>query len=183
MKYIQRYGGIIACLLLLTGCVTQEIVETPAIVQEVAQESSQEEVVTRTVDEVIEDVEVEIATPTKTTAQEEVIVKEEGAQDADTEIEEVYEPQERVISVLMKRYEFVPSVIKVRKGDTVTLTVTSEEVAHGFFLPTFGVNLKTAPGESATTTFIADKEGSYSFRCNVYCGEGHASMEGLFIVE
>lgn len=183
MKYIQRYGGIIACLLLLTGCVTQEIVETPAVVQEVNQESIQEEVVDNDVDEITENIETDrVPTPT-TTTQEEVVVKEDDTKEVGAETDEVYEPQERVISVLMKRYEFVPNVIKVRAGDTVRLTVTSEEVAHGFFLPTFGVNLKTAPGESITTTFVADKEGSYPFRCNVYCGEGHASMEGLFIVE
>lgn len=182
MKYIQRYGGIIACLLLLTGCVTQEIVETPAVIQEVNQESVQEEVLDDTVDEVTDVIEAErITAPPVITTQKEVVVEEEDTKEIDTN--EIYEPQERVISVLMKRYEFVPSVIKVRTGDTVTLTVSSEEVAHGFFLPTFGVNLKTAPGESATTTFVADKEGSYPFRCNVYCGEGHASMEGLFIVE
>ena len=43
-----------------------------------------------------------------------------------------------------KKFSFEPSVITVKKGDTVRLKVTSLDVDHGIGIPEFNVNLKVS---------------------------------------
>ena len=40
----------------------------------------------------------------------------------------------RAITITAKRFEFVPSTITLKKGETVKLVVTSQDVTHGLFL-------------------------------------------------
>ena len=82
-----------------------------------------------------------------------------------------------------KRWEFTPSSITVNKGDTVKLTITSEDVTHGFNLPEFGVNAQLQPGKTIAVEFVADKTGTFSFFCSVFCGTGHSGMRGTLIVK
>ena len=81
-----------------------------------------------------------------------------------------------------KQYEFDPNTITVNLGDTVILHITSEDVKHGIALPDFGVSKDINPGEETTVEFVADKKGTFSFFCNVYCGAGHREMTGTLIV-
>lgn len=82
-----------------------------------------------------------------------------------------------------KQWEFSPSTITVNQGDTVKLTIESIDVAHGFALPTFGVNEELVPGETVNIEFVADKKGTYTFFCSVQCGAGHSDMKGTLIVQ
>ncbi len=82
-----------------------------------------------------------------------------------------------------KRFEFVPSAITVNKGDTVKITITSTDVAHGFNLPDFGVNERLDPGKPVKVEFVADKQGTFTFACSVPCGSGHGGMRGQLIVK
>lgn len=99
-------------------------------------------------------------------------------------------PEEQIIpsvkkefSITAKSWEFVPSTITVNNGDTVKLNITSVDVDHGFFLSAFNVNKKLKPGQTVTAEFVADKTGSFSFFCNVFCGSGHQTMKGTLIVQ
>ncbi len=82
-----------------------------------------------------------------------------------------------------KNWEFDPGTITVNKGDTVLLHIASTDVEHGFFLPDFNVNKKINPGETVDVQFVADKTGTFTFHCNVFCGAGHREMEGQLIVQ
>ena len=86
-------------------------------------------------------------------------------------------------NVVAKTWTWEPATITVKQGDTVKLHVTSVDVPHGFRLAEFGVNEYLAPGSTTDIQFVADKKGSYTFYCNVQCGEGHKGMRGQFIVE
>ena len=77
----------------------------------------------------------------------------------------------------------VLSEIKVNEGDTVKLTITSIDVAHGFAITAFGVNSRLNPGQTTTVEFVADKKGTFTFFCSVKCGTGHPGMKGTLIVE
>ena len=81
-----------------------------------------------------------------------------------------------------KMFEFTPSVITVKKGDLVRIKITSVDVTHGFSLPDFGVNANLEPGKEVTVEFTADKVGTFSFFCSVYCGSGHGDMQGILVV-
>lgn len=82
-----------------------------------------------------------------------------------------------------RQWEFEPSVVRVKFGDEVTLNITSVDVLHGFGLPDFGVSQNLEPGKTTVVKFTANKKGTFSFFCSVFCGEGHKEMKGTLIVE
>lgn len=75
-----------------------------------------------------------------------------------------------------------PDRIVVKKGTEVTLRLVSHDVTHSFELPAFGVRERLYPGKPVEVTFTADKNGEHIFLCGIYCGPGHGSMQGKFIV-
>ena len=87
------------------------------------------------------------------------------------------------MNVIAKRFEFDPSTIKVKQGQKVILHIKSLDVTHGFALPDYKINENLEPGKTVTVEFVADKKGTFTFFCSVYCGSGHRSMKGTLIVE
>lgn len=82
-----------------------------------------------------------------------------------------------------KNWEFNPSTITVNKGDTVKLHIESVDVTHGFGLTEFGINEWLKPGKPVNVEFVADKTGTFTFACTVFCGSGHDSMQGQLVVQ
>lgn len=81
------------------------------------------------------------------------------------------------------RFMFNPSQIKVGHGQKVTLHLVSLDVAHGFALPEYGIEVELLPNEPVDVSFIADRKGNFPFVCSIICGSDHASMVGNLIVE
>ena len=92
-------------------------------------------------------------------------------------------PQVKEFSLTAKQWEFSPSTITVKKGDHVKLTIKSMDVTHGFNLPDFNVNANLEPNKETVVEFTADKSGTFTFFCSVFCGSGHSSMKGTLVVE
>jgi len=88
----------------------------------------------------------------------------------------------RVIKVIAKKFEFLPAVIHVKRGETVTLHLTAPEVPMGINLADFNVRADIVPGKTASLDLTADKSGTFTFLCDVFCGSGHESMEGTIVV-
>lgn len=89
----------------------------------------------------------------------------------------------KTFDISMSRFAFTPSVLNVNVGDTVVINATAKDTTHGISIPEFKVNLVVPKGTTQTSSFVADKAGTYTFRCSVYCGEGHSEMTGTLIVE
>ena len=87
------------------------------------------------------------------------------------------------ISMVAKKFEFIPNTIKVNQGDKLRIKITSTDTTHGFFLPDFGINEQVTPGKETVVEFVAKTKGTYTFRCSVPCGEGHSAMSGTLTVE
>ncbi|NCN51964.1 hypothetical protein GW931_03055 [archaeon] len=85
-------------------------------------------------------------------------------------------------NLVANEFKFIPGTITVNEGDKVILHIESLDVEHGIAIPQFGVSQTLPVGENVTVEFVADKVGTYSFHCNVYCGSGHREMEGTLIV-
>ena len=85
--------------------------------------------------------------------------------------------------ITAKKFKFIPLDIVVNKGDNVRLIITSTDVAHGFAMPEYGINEKLPVGEPVTIEFTADKQGTFTFLCSVFCGSGHSGMKGQLIVK
>ncbi len=108
---------------------------------------------------------------------------EKSSNTSETQPSDTTSPTTKSFSMTAKNWEFSPSTITVKKGDKVKLTIKSVDVDHGFSLPDFGVNVKLEPGKTVTTEFVADKQGTFQYRCSVQCGSGHKEMTGTLIVE
>jgi cytochrome c oxidase subunit 2 len=91
-------------------------------------------------------------------------------------------PRPRVIKVVAKKFVFVPSEIRLKKGETVTLQLTAPEVPMGFSLPDFSLRADIIPGQPTTLQLTPDKAGSFIFLCDVFCGSGHEDMNGTLVV-
>lgn len=87
------------------------------------------------------------------------------------------------VDMVAKQFEFTPTEIKVKKGDTVKLKMRAVDVVHGFALPEFGVNEVLPPDEIVEVEFLADIKGEFPYQCSVFCGEGEENMKGKLIVE
>ena len=106
----------------------------------------------------------------------------------------------QVIDVTAKKYEFVPSPIRVKQGAKIQLKITATDHAHGFRITPFPTGdetkgsqglvlsgsqscVKIEKGQTETVEFVAQKPGTYQFSCCVHCGWSHRSMKGELIVE
>jgi cytochrome c oxidase subunit 2 len=89
----------------------------------------------------------------------------------------------KVIAVTAKRFEFLPHEVKLKKGETVTLHVTSDDVEHGFFNRKLKIDTDVPAGQSADITITPDQEGKFLIICDHFCGAGHGNMHLAVEVE
>ncbi len=91
-------------------------------------------------------------------------------------------PRDREITLRARQYAFDPSIIRVNKGDRVTLHLVSLDVSHGLYIDGYDITLHAEPregaGEEATVTFVADRPGTFRMRCADTCGPLHPYMIG-----
>jgi len=91
-------------------------------------------------------------------------------------------PQARTFRIDARQFAYSPSKLNVNPGDTVTIQLVSADVVHGLYVDGYDVSVEADPGQTATLTFVADKPGSFRFRCNVTCGAMHPFMIGRITV-
>ncbi len=91
-------------------------------------------------------------------------------------------PAQRTFRIEASRFQYSPAVIQVNPGDRVTIEVVAEDVVHGFSIDGYNLNVTADPGQTARLTFVADKTGTFRFRCSVTCGNLHPFMVGKFQV-
>ncbi|HEY4285058.1 MAG TPA: cytochrome c oxidase subunit II [Chthoniobacterales bacterium] len=67
-------------------------------------------------------------------------------------------------------------------GRAVTLTMTSQDVIHSFYIPAFRVKQDVVPGRYSTEWFTPTRLGEYHLFCAEYCGTDHSKMIGRVVV-
>ena len=102
----------------------------------------------------------------------------QAAEDSGTSLRGIHE-----IQLTLRKYEFSPSSLRVRKGEQVRLIMAAVDHDHGFKLDDFDINQKIPKGTTVVVEFIADKAGTFQFRCSSVCGLGHRNMKGTLVVE
>lgn len=80
------------------------------------------------------------------------------------------------VVMTMQAFSFNPSNIEVPVGATVTFTMTSKDVIHGFQIAGTNANAMVMPGYVQKVTQTFSKAGDYLILCNEYCGAGHHMM-------
>ena len=92
------------------------------------------------------------------------------------------EPEERVIKITAKKFDFTPGEITIKKGETVVFELASTDKPHGFSIPDFKVRSDIKPGEVTRLRFTPNKAGTFTIACDVFCGSGHEDMSGTLTV-
>ncbi len=70
----------------------------------------------------------------------------------------------------------VDNEIAVPVNAVVHVLVTSNDVIHGWAVPSFGSRVQAVPGRTTATWFKARKTGVYYGQCAVLCGLKHSGM-------
>ncbi|MES2769114.1 MAG: cytochrome c oxidase subunit II [Bdellovibrionota bacterium] len=60
----------------------------------------------------------------------------------------------------------------------VVLNMTSVDVIHSFYVPSFRVKQDVVPGKRSKMWFQSDKLGDYELFCTEFCGTAHSGMIG-----
>ncbi|MDW7673319.1 MAG: 4Fe-4S binding protein [Bacillota bacterium] len=87
--------------------------------------------------------------------------------------------------ITAKTFEFSPGTIKVKQGDTVRIYLIADDITHGLRIDGYDVTVKDHPKdlEENYVEFVANKAGTFTFRCYVTCGAMHPFMVGKLVVE
>jgi cytochrome c oxidase subunit 2 len=89
----------------------------------------------------------------------------------------------RVVEITARRFQFTPSEIHLRKGEPVVLRLRSEDVTHGFFERTLGLDATIAPGPPTEVRITPEATGRHAVICDHFCGSGHGGMKMTIVVE
>lgn len=88
----------------------------------------------------------------------------------------------KTVEIVAKRFEFVPNQVTLKKGETVTLRVKSDDVAHGLFVRPLKIDADIPAGETQEITITPQQTGSFTAICDHFCGTGHGNMKMVFEV-
>ncbi len=107
-------------------------------------------------------------------------------------------PQERTLTITAHQYAYDPPILRVNRGDRVTIRLVAEDVTHGFYLEGYDLDAKVRPEnptfwvrhpsqgeefeEVEEISFVANRTGKFRYRCSNTCGYMHPFMQGELIV-
>jgi len=85
-----------------------------------------------------------------------------------------------------RQWAYDPPVLEVEQGDEVIIRLRSEDISHGIYIEGYDVRadliLSEGKPSEVILRFVADKPGSFIFRCSVNCGPFHPFMTGVLKV-
>ncbi len=73
--------------------------------------------------------------------------------------------------------------LRVPVDRPVKLTMSSDDVLHSFFVPSFRVKFDVLPNRYTSVWFEATEVGEFDIFCTEYCGTGHSAMNAKVIVQ
>ncbi|MDB5985203.1 MAG: cytochrome-c oxidase [Nevskia sp.] len=88
----------------------------------------------------------------------------------------------KVIKVSAKRFVFTPNTLTLKKGETVDIELSSEDVPMGFNVPDLASRADVLPGTTTHLRLTPQKVGTLVFLCDIFCGSGHEDMSGVITV-
>lgn len=106
----------------------------------------------------------------------------------------------QMVEMTATDYEFMPSSVHVKVGDTVRISVTAKDKEHGIRIKPVakgspegaaaGLDIasnencvKFKKNDTGTIEFTARAPGTYEFECCKLCGFGHGKMKGEIVVD
>lgn len=103
---------------------------------------------------------------------------------ASENIDESAETSEvKVVQVEAGSFYFTPNEIRVKKGETVRIEMTSVDMMHNFVIDELEVEIPiTTSGNMATVEFTAEEVGEFEYYCDVADHRAKGQV-GMLIVE
>ena len=89
----------------------------------------------------------------------------------------------RVIEITAKRFAFSPNQITIKKGETVKIRLTSDDVTHGFFMRKLKIDQEVEPGKPTEFAVTPQEAGTFTTICDHFCGVNHGNMNMTIVVE
>ena len=89
----------------------------------------------------------------------------------------------RVMTIEAKRFAFSPSEVRLKKGEPVTIRISSADVTHGIYMKALGIDAEIEPGKTTEVTFTPQVTGRFTAICDHFCGAGHGNMHMDIVVE
>ena len=86
------------------------------------------------------------------------------------------------LHMIARMWAFQPGEIELPVGATVHLYVVSADIIHGFKIERKNVNLMAMPDAINYMRVTFGEPGEYFFACHEFCGVGHHSMAGKFVI-
>jgi cytochrome c oxidase subunit 2 len=83
----------------------------------------------------------------------------------------------RTIGIHAKRFSFSPAEITLKKGEAVTLVLTSDDVPHSLVIDGLGVKGDMIKGQMTKVNVTPSQDGDFHGKCGRFCGIGHGSMK------
>ncbi|MEM4303466.1 MAG: cupredoxin domain-containing protein [Candidatus Caldarchaeum sp.] len=88
--------------------------------------------------------------------------------------------------ITARHWAYDPPAIEVEQGDEVIIRLKSIDISHGIYVEGYDIRadliLEEGKPNEVVLKFIADKPGSFIFRCSVNCGPFHPFMTGVLKV-
>ncbi len=89
----------------------------------------------------------------------------------------------KTIALEASNWAFTPSTVTAKKGEKVSIVLTSVSGNHGFTIRELGIDEQVNEGETKTVLLPTENAGTFEFFCSVPCGEGHQDMKGTLVIE
>jgi heme/copper-type cytochrome/quinol oxidase subunit 2 len=107
---------------------------------------------------------------------------EKDAEEAVPEAVEEEEPY-KLIKMFAEEWKWSPNEIRVPVGTKLRIEFLSYGATRKFELKAYNLKVLTPQDKLVSVEFVADKKGTFRWRCGRPCGNGCAKMTGKLIVE
>jgi len=86
------------------------------------------------------------------------------------------------VKMYARNWDWTPDEIRVKLGTRVIIDFVSEDASHGFELKAYKIKVNLPQDKRGRIEFVADKAGTFPWRCSRPCGNGCAKMTGTLVV-
>jgi cytochrome c oxidase subunit 2 len=90
--------------------------------------------------------------------------------------------QPTVVKISVKKFEYIPPSITLKKGEPVVLELTSLDRLHGFVVQDLNLHADVPPNKVVRVPVTPGKAGTFEIACDIFCGTGHEGLRGTIVV-
>ena len=83
----------------------------------------------------------------------------------------------RTIEIHARKFAFKPAEITLKKGETVTLRLISDDATHSLVVPDLKINEEMKRDHPVEVQVTPTSGGDFYGHCGHFCGMGHGKMK------